>query len=112
MTEEGHTYYWHVETHESRWEPPEEGYLSIAEQETVNKKHEEKEMKKMEVLAKTYCMIKKQGYHLTLACLQKIYVSQVLHGKQEEAPDEAQGPTLPPRMGGGPYGAWKTVETV
>ncbi|XP_012531990.1 WW domain-binding protein 4 [Monomorium pharaonis] len=30
---EGYTYYWHIETNESVWEPPEEGYMTIAEQE-------------------------------------------------------------------------------
>ncbi|XP_076296204.1 uncharacterized protein LOC143216744 [Lasioglossum baleicum] len=30
---EGYTYYWHIETNESVWEPPEEGYMTFAEQE-------------------------------------------------------------------------------
>ncbi|XP_070520265.1 WW domain-binding protein 4 isoform X2 [Cardiocondyla obscurior] len=30
---EGYTYYWHIETNESIWEPPEEGYMTFAEQE-------------------------------------------------------------------------------
>ncbi|XP_071565087.1 uncharacterized protein [Temnothorax nylanderi] len=30
---EGYTYYWHIETNESVWEPPEEGYMTLAEQE-------------------------------------------------------------------------------
>lgn len=30
---EGYTYYWHIETNESMWEPPEEGYMTFAEQE-------------------------------------------------------------------------------
>ena len=29
-----------------RWQPPPEGYLSIKDQEEINKKHEEREMKK------------------------------------------------------------------
>ncbi len=38
VTDEGHTYFWHVESHESRWEPPPEGYLSIQEQEEINRR--------------------------------------------------------------------------
>ncbi|XP_078037494.1 uncharacterized protein LOC144470349 isoform X2 [Augochlora pura] len=30
---EGYTYYWHVETNETAWDPPEEGYMTFAEQE-------------------------------------------------------------------------------
>ncbi|XP_020285303.1 WW domain-binding protein 4 isoform X2 [Pseudomyrmex gracilis] len=33
LSPEGYTYYWHVETNESVWEPPEEGYMTFAEQE-------------------------------------------------------------------------------
>lgn len=33
LSPEGYTYYWHVETNESVWELPEEGYMTLAEQE-------------------------------------------------------------------------------
>lgn len=33
LSPEGYTYYWHIETNESVWEPPEEGYMTFAEQE-------------------------------------------------------------------------------
>ncbi|KAI4500603.1 hypothetical protein M0802_004195 [Mischocyttarus mexicanus] len=33
LSPEGYTYYWHVETNESVWEPPEEGYMTLIEQE-------------------------------------------------------------------------------
>ncbi|XP_015171824.1 PREDICTED: WW domain-binding protein 4 isoform X2 [Polistes dominula] len=33
LSPEGYTYYWHIETNESVWEPPEEGYMTLAEQE-------------------------------------------------------------------------------
>ncbi|CAL1288442.1 unnamed protein product [Larinioides sclopetarius] len=36
MTDEGYKYYWHAETSESCWEPPEEGFLSLEEQESLN----------------------------------------------------------------------------
>ncbi|CAL7934715.1 unnamed protein product [Xylocopa violacea] len=33
LSPEGYTYYWHIETNESVWNPPEEGYMTFAEQE-------------------------------------------------------------------------------
>lgn len=33
LSPEGYTYYWHIETNESVWEPPQEGYMTFAEQE-------------------------------------------------------------------------------
>lgn len=32
LSPEGYTYYWNVETNESVWDPPEEGYMTFAEQ--------------------------------------------------------------------------------
>ncbi|CAK9821143.1 WW domain-binding protein 4 [Anthophora plagiata] len=32
LSPEGYTYYWHIESNESVWEPPEEGYMTFAEQ--------------------------------------------------------------------------------
>lgn len=88
VTEDGqHTYYWHVETHESTWTAPPEGFLSIKEQEKINAKHEEREMKKIDLM----------------------YESQAIHGStklQKEGP--MQGPSQRPS----PYGAWKTVKSM
>ncbi|KAK2576977.1 hypothetical protein KPH14_011941 [Odynerus spinipes] len=33
LSPEGYTYYWNIETNESVWEPPQEGYMTFAEQE-------------------------------------------------------------------------------
>jgi len=101
-TEQGVTYYWHVETKQSRWTAPPEGYFSIAEQEDVNRKHQAREMRKVE----------------------KIYEQQAIHGKEEEFADvaaearssdedsEDDGPPggAPTRIDHGPYGKWQVVE--
>lgn len=104
-TEAGVTYYWHVETKQSRWTAPPEGYFSIGEQEDVNRKHNARENRKIE----------------------KIYEQQAIHGKEEEefadvAPeansdddDDSDDDDGPPggervKIDHGPYGKWQVVE--
>ena len=82
MTEDGHTYFWHVETHQSRWTAPEEGYFSIAEQEETNRKHEEKEEKRIAAM----------------------YQSQSVHGTSEVKAAEVEV-----ERARNPYGRWQTV---
>ncbi|GFT56417.1 WW domain-binding protein 4 [Nephila pilipes] len=36
MSDEGYKYYWNIENSESRWEPPEDGYVSLEEQAKLN----------------------------------------------------------------------------
>jgi len=96
-TEAGHVYYWHVETNQSRWDAPKEGFFSIEEQEDVNKKHEAREAKKAET----------------------IYMQQALHGEQAKmpysVPDVAaiSGPISasgPVYSSAAAYGQWRKVE--
>ena len=84
MSEDGNTYYWHVESSASRWDRPPEGYLSIKEQEEINQKHDDKETKK----------------------IYNMYQSQAIHGRHKDEDDqESFGPGAKPS----PYGAWQTV---
>lgn len=48
-TAEGHKYYWHVHTQESRWDAPPCGFVSIAEQTKLANKKVEKAVKKVKV---------------------------------------------------------------
>lgn len=83
-SEDGHVFYWNVETMESKWELPTEGFLSIQAQEEINKDHESKEYKK----------------------LQLMYKSQEIHGRHIE-----EGPSpLSTTESNQPYGSWQAVE--
>ena len=89
-SDEGHIYFWHVETNESRWDPPPDGYLSIKEQEEINQKHEEKETKK----------------------IYNMYQSQSIHGRHKDETEVAAeaAETMGPQAKPSPYGAWQTVD--
>ncbi len=92
VTEEGHTYFWHVETHESRWDAPPEGHFSIKEQEEINDKHEKKEVRKIEKIYESQSI---HGTHREDAGLPVPTVSRAHHGPQARS---------------SPYGEWKAVE--
>lgn len=105
--DDGNSYFWHVETNgnekvllkvkqlfanfsclESRWDAPPEGYLSLKEQNKIQKGAEKREQKRYE----------------------QIQQSQALHGAKaddHEAAGAAQGPA--PRAD--PYGSWEVVES-
>jgi len=48
--EDGQSYYWNTNTKESRWDPPHSGYVSIAEQEELQQKKDEKRLKKAQII--------------------------------------------------------------
>ncbi|TRY73853.1 hypothetical protein TCAL_01906 [Tigriopus californicus] len=88
VSEQGHQFFWHVETKESRWDVPSEGFLSIAEQAEIKKKKEAAKAKR-EVMAQQ---------------------SKAIHGehKQEYVSPVPLGPNGKPQ----PYGSWQAVESV
>ena len=48
-SDEGNSYYYNVTSGESRWDPPHNGYVSIAEQQELEDRKQEKVVKKMRV---------------------------------------------------------------
>ena len=76
---------------ESRWEPPPEGYLSIKDQEEINRKHEEREQKKLNKI------IEAQNIH-----------SHAANYSNEAAAEAAQVAGPPPKADA--YGGWQNVE--
>ena len=75
---------------ESRWTAPPEGYLSIRDQEDINRKHEEREMKKYN----------------------KIVEQQSIHSHQASyslAAASTSSASAGPAPKAEPYGGWQTV---
>ena len=113
----GIKYYWHVETNgrlptylnrrrcyykniylfpESRWEPPEEGYLSIKEQTEINRKSELKCIKKNASIAASQAIHSKKG---------------VISSASEAAMAAASAASsYGPETKYDPYGGWQTVK--
>lgn len=113
QTDEGYTYYWHIETGESKWEPPEEGYMSIAEQKEEEKKElkkkeeEEKKRKKEEERKRKLEEERKKEEERARLEREKMKSRRV---KEEEKPLDCAMPVLGPAPKPDPYGAWKPVD--
>ncbi|XP_040571817.1 uncharacterized protein [Lepeophtheirus salmonis] len=85
----GTKYYWHVETQESRWDKPPEGYLSIQEQHDINRKAEAK----------------------TLHRNASILASQSIHGKGEIVSySDVSTTSYQEPQTYDPYGGWQNVQ--
>lgn len=115
LTEEGYTYYWHVKTNESVWEPPKEGFMKKEEYEKISmvvlQKQEEaikKEVKyevenAQEIAAKLKREQMAKMYEHNRRVKEEIetIADPKRQKREEEAALEAAA---------GPYGRWQTVE--
>jgi len=88
-TDDGTIYFWHVETQESRWTAPPEGFLSIKDQEEINRKHEERELKKYNKI------VEQQSIHNHQAAYSVTAATEAVAGPAPKAAD--------------PYGGWQKV---
>lgn len=97
-SEEGHTYYWNVNSNESSWEAPKEGYISIEEQQQIS----ETETRLQENQ-------KKEANEEVRAWAAR---EEMKKFKKVEEPKvvEYPGPILGPAPKVDPYGSWKPVE--
>ncbi|XP_012265377.2 WW domain-binding protein 4 [Athalia rosae] len=120
VSPEGYTYYWHVQTNESVWEPPEEGFASIAEQE-----EEAKEQALQEELMAQVAEEEKQKLEETAEERranderEKLKEIRKLREQQRTAEDDDDEESAVPFRRDysvpekpDPYGSWKTVQVI
>ncbi|XP_008547948.1 WW domain-binding protein 4 [Microplitis demolitor] len=118
---EGYTYYWHIETNETSWEPPEEDFMTIAEQEEEAKEQalqaellqqmEEEEAKdKADIFEEQRANAEREKYK-ALRRLQKTTGNtdnEVEVKEEKEDIPYRRDYSVPDRVD--PYGPWQTVE--
>ncbi|XP_076672763.1 uncharacterized protein LOC143371458 [Andrena cerasifolii] len=127
LSPEGYTYYWHIESNESAWDPPAEGYMTFAEQEEEVKEQALQEellqqLEQEEAIANADILEEKR------ANAQREMLKELRRTKgapqaslddtdneQVEATEEESRPyrrdySVPERSH--PYGPWQTVRTI
>ncbi|XP_034242650.1 WW domain-binding protein 4-like isoform X3 [Thrips palmi] len=116
-SDEGYSYYWHVDTNETKWEPPADGYISIADQKVL----EEAEKAKAEVNVPGK---KGKGKHFSGGKKRKPEDSGAPPSATKKMVPEAKAaassskaeklpkniPTMGPAPKPNPYGLWKSIE--
>lgn len=108
-SDEGYTYYWHIETAESVWEPPTEGYVSVEEQEKLEKERKAKvELEKLRRKEQK----KLQNEEIRAANereeMKKRRLKEENHSEEEESTEPST--FIGPAMREDPLGAWTVVE--
>lgn len=126
LSPEGYTYYWHIETNESVWEPPKEGYMTLAEQEEETKE-EALQKKLIEQLDREEAIEKADILEERRANLEREKMRERLARSDNDTKDDDESAgikketakeerpylrdyTVPERPQ--PYGSWQVVETI
>merc|ERR1712013_848679 len=81
--EDGSRYYYHSQTHETRWEPPSGGFLSIKEQRELRGDEEEKEEREKQALLAAHQAKKQQ--------VEQSEAHRLVNKKLQEAPVPLHG---------------------
>ncbi|XP_011334134.1 WW domain-binding protein 4 [Ooceraea biroi] len=126
LSPEGYTYYWHIETNESVWEPPKEGYMTIAEQEQeakdealqrelIDQLEKEEAIEKADILEEQRANVERERmkeFRKRPAENDDVEGSrskEVKEKKSEEERPYRRDYSVPERPQ--PYGSWQVVET-
>ncbi|XP_011253882.1 WW domain-binding protein 4 [Camponotus floridanus] len=128
LSPEGYTYYWHIETNESVWEPPEEGYMTLAEQEEEAKEEalqkelieqldKEEAIKKADILEERRANLEREKMRERGTLVRSDNDikddDESVEIKKEMAKEERpylRDYSVPERPQ--PYGSWQVVETI
>ncbi|XP_015117801.1 WW domain-binding protein 4 [Diachasma alloeum] len=120
---EGYTYYWHTETNETTWEAPEEGFMTIAEQEEEAKEQALQEellqqLEDEEAKARVD-IIEEQRANAERERLKELRKqTRENEGSEDKDGVRASGEEIPYRRDYSvpdkvdPYGPWQTVEVI
>ncbi|XP_017757199.1 PREDICTED: WW domain-binding protein 4 isoform X2 [Eufriesea mexicana] len=128
LSPEGYTYYWHIENNESVWNPPEDGYMTFAEQQEEAKEQalqEEllKQLDKEEAIAKADILEEKRANaereklkklrKMSSAQLPQLEVEQNIKEEMQVGTETESRPyrrdySIPVKSH--PYGPWQTVQ--
>jgi hypothetical protein len=96
----------HNNVSESRWEPPEEGYVSLAEQ----KKAEKKELKKRKEEEMKKKAEEARSKEEARARLEREKMKSRRVKAEDAGPAQTELPVLGPAPRADPYGSWKPVQ--
>lgn len=111
---EGYSYYWHVETNETSWEVPEEGFMSIAEQaeeakeqkiqeELLNQLEKEEAEERADILEEQRANAERERLKEMKKVREekKEEIEEIPYRRDYSVPQKPQ-----------PYGTWQTVKVV
>nr|CAH7754665.1 unnamed protein product [Callosobruchus chinensis] len=110
-TKEGSTYYYNTDTNESVWEPPSEGYLTLAEQQEMKDRETELQLKELDKYRRTEAFkqiqIQKAEAEEERARLAREKLKE--RKVEDDIPAPVYGPILDPGKND-PYGKWQTIK--
>lgn len=121
LSPEGYTYYWHVETNETTWEVPPEGFATITEQEDEAKERaiqeellaevaKEEELKKEETAEERRANAEREKHKEIRIQREQEEAEAAEDSNDEPAVTYRRDYSVPERPQ--PYGTWKTVQVI